>query len=75
MDILINFLAQWGKLPLIVQIVGVLMALHPVASAIVALTPTPRDNNILAKVYKVVEALSLTVGKAKEKSTDANWRP
>jgi len=37
------------------------------ASAITAITPTPKDDAWLAKVYKVIEALGLVVGKAKQK--------
>ena len=38
-----------------------------VASAIAALTPTPKDDNVVGKVYKVVDWLALNVGKAKDK--------
>lgn len=36
------------------------------ASAICALTPTPKDDSIVAKVYKVIEWLALNVGHAKK---------
>ena len=36
------------------------------ASAITALTPTPKDDAWMAKIYKVIEALGLVVGKAKQ---------
>jgi hypothetical protein len=36
------------------------------ASAITALTPTPKDDKIVGKVYKVVEFLGGVVGKAKD---------
>ena len=35
-------------------------------SAICALTPTPKDDAINAKVYKVLEMFALNIGKAKE---------
>ncbi len=35
------------------------------ASAITALTPTPRDDAALAKLYKFIERVALVVGKAK----------
>jgi hypothetical protein len=38
----------------------VLTSLISVASVIVKLTPTPKDDAILAKVMKVVKALALT---------------
>ena len=38
-----------------------------IASIIVAGTRTPSSNTIMGKLYKAVEFLSLTVGKAKEK--------
>lgn len=37
------------------------------ASVFVASTPTPKEGSILAKVYKVIDFLSLNVGKAKDK--------
>jgi hypothetical protein len=36
----------------------VLLAAHGVSLAIVNLTPTPKDDNIHAKVYKVIEKLA-----------------
>lgn len=38
-----------------------------VASAIAALTPTPKDDEWVAKVYKIVDLLALNIGKAKQK--------
>lgn len=35
-------------------------------SAICAVTPTPKDDKIIAKIYKVVEMFALNVGKAKQ---------
>lgn len=37
-----------------------------VASALAALTPTPKDDEWVAKVYKIVDVLALNVGKAKQ---------
>ena len=37
-----------------------------VASAIAALTPTPKDDLWIGKVYKIVDILALNVGKAKQ---------
>tara|TARA_R100001369_G_scaffold88110_1_gene124205 strand:- start:36 stop:224 length:189 start_codon:yes stop_codon:yes gene_type:complete len=37
-----------------------------VTSLIVAGTKTPEPDSILGKIYKVLEFLSLTIGKAKE---------
>ncbi|EMF8795596.1 hypothetical protein V4U36_000667 [Pseudomonas aeruginosa] len=39
-------------------ILAVIVAAHALALAIVNLTPTPRDDEIVGKVYKVVEALA-----------------
>ena len=35
------------------------LAIHAVASIITAMTPTPHDNAIVAKLYKVIETLAL----------------
>lgn len=37
------------------------------ASAFAALTPTPKEGTVLAKVYKIVDFLSVNIGKAKDK--------
>ena len=40
------------------EILAVLAALHGLAIAIVNLTPTPKDDETLAKIYRVVEILA-----------------
>ena len=37
------------------------------ASLICALTPTPKDDAIIRKIYKILDWCALNVGKAKEK--------
>ena len=37
------------------------------ASLIAALTPTPRDDGWVKKIYKVLDWVALNVGKAKDK--------
>lgn len=37
------------------------------ASTIAAVTPTPKDDEIVKKVYKVIDFLALNIGKAKDK--------
>tara|TARA_B100000745_G_C19838194_1_gene277738 strand:+ start:259 stop:438 length:180 start_codon:yes stop_codon:yes gene_type:complete len=37
------------------------------ASLIAATTPTPKDNSIVASIYKVVDFLAINFGKAKDK--------
>jgi hypothetical protein len=37
------------------------------ASAIAAVTPTPKAGTVLAKVYAVIDLLAINVGKAKQK--------
>ena len=53
-----NFHKEW---------VDIALAVHALCSVIVAATPTPKDDAILNKVYKIFEIVSLTVGKAKDK--------
>ena len=51
----------------LLEIVSTLTTLSVVASAVCAVTPTPKDDAFLAKyVYPVIEALALNIGKAKE---------
>ena len=49
------------------ELIAILTGVVTVASAVAALTPTPKDDTIVGKVYKVVDWLALNVGKAKEK--------
>jgi len=37
------------------------------ASAIAAVTPTPQEGSILAKLYRLIDWAALNVGKAKDK--------
>ena len=37
------------------------------ASAIAALTPTPKDDVWIAKIYKIIDLLAINIGKAKDK--------
>ena len=46
---------------------GVVTAIIAAASAIAALTPTPKDDTIIGKAYKVIDWLALNVIKAKDK--------
>lgn len=38
-----------------------------IASAITALTPTPRDDEWVGKIYRMIDMLALNVGYAKDK--------
>lgn len=48
-------------------IVGILTAAVALASAVAAITPTPKDDGIVKKLYKLIDLLAFNVGKAKEK--------
>lgn len=48
-------------------IIAALIAIHAAAVAVVNLTPTPVDNDIVAKVYRVIEwAAGIFTPKAKQ---------
>jgi len=49
------------------QIIGALTAIVTGASALAALTPTPKDDSLIGKIYKVIDFLALNIGKAKDK--------
>ena len=49
------------------DLINISTALVTAASAITALTPTPKDDGWVKKVYTVIEWLALNVGKAKDK--------
>ena len=45
----------WTQAP---EIIAALFAIHAAAVAVVNLTPTPKDDAIVAKYYKVIEFLA-----------------
>jgi hypothetical protein len=49
------------------QYIEVALAIHAAASVIVALTPTPADDKVVSKIYKLIEFLALAVGRAKQR--------
>ena len=49
------------------EYIEVVLAVHFAASAICALTPTKKDDEILGKIYKVLEFVALNIGKAKQR--------
>lgn len=51
---------------LIPQILQTAFAIVALASAIAAMTPTPADDTIVGRIYRVLEWLALNVGRAKD---------
>ena len=47
-------------------LISIITGVVALASAIAALTPTPKDDGWVKKAYKVVDLLALNVGKAKD---------
>ena len=48
-------------------IIQAITAVIAAASAIAALTPTPKDEGIIRKISRFIDLLALNVGKAKDK--------
>lgn len=46
---------------------NVFTAVVALASAVSAVTPTPKEGSFLAKVYKIVDFCAINIGKAKQK--------
>lgn len=59
----------WNQAGLIGQILAVLLVLHPVASAVIAVVDPPKEVDKWYTMFynKVLEPLALHVGKAKTK--------
>ena len=51
----------------IIRIIQVIPWLVMGASFVAALTPTPKDDEWIAKYYKVIDWFALNIGKAKDK--------
>lgn len=49
------------------EIAGILAALHVLALAIVNATPTPKDDELYAKVYRIIEIVAGIVTRAAKK--------
>ena len=49
------------------ELIGILTGIVTVASAIAALTPTPKDDGIVKKIYGLLDMLAINIGKAKDK--------
>ena len=54
------------------QIIGALTSIVTGASALAALTPTPKDDSFIGKLYKVIDFLALNIGKAKQTGKEQN---
>jgi hypothetical protein len=55
-------------------ILAAVLAAHALAVAVVNLTPTPKDNEIVGKVYKVIEFVAgIFTRKAKELPGESKW--
>lgn len=46
---------------------NILTAAVALASAVAAMTPTPKDDLWVAKAYKLLDVIALNIGKAKDK--------
>ena len=51
---------------MIMNIVGMVTSIVCIASIVCAITPTPKDDALIGKLYKAIELLALNIGKAKQ---------
>ncbi len=58
------FFVLWSQAP---QIISALFAIHAAALAIVNLTPTPKDDAVVAKFYRLIEIAAGVVTKMSKK--------
>ena len=49
------------------QYLEVALAIHAACSAICALTPTPKDDKLLRKLYRIIEIGGLVIGRTKQR--------
>ena len=52
---------------MVLNIVAVVTLIITVASIVAAITPTPKDDAWIGKLYKLVDLLALNIGKAKQR--------
>ncbi len=60
-------LQEKNMLDLILNVIQLAPWVISGASLICALTPTPKDDQIIGKIYKLIDWCAINVGKAKEK--------
>ena len=48
-------------------LIAIITGVVTIASLVASLTPTPKDDTIVGKIYKFVDLLALNIGKAKDK--------
>ena len=53
----------------VLNIISVVKGIVCAESIICSLTPTPKDDALIGRLYKIVEIAALNIGKAKEGST------
>ena len=51
---------------MLIMIALIISVIVTVASAIAALTPTPKDDKWIGKLYKIIDVCALNIGKAKD---------
>ena len=52
---------------MLVNLVSIMTLIVTVASIVAASTPTPKDDEWIGKLYKMVDLLAINIGKAKDK--------
>ena len=50
------------------NIIGLITLIVTVSSIVAAITPTPKDDVWIGKIYKLIDLFAFNVGKAKEKA-------
>ena len=53
---------------MLIMIALIISVLVTIASAIAAITPTPKDDKWIGKLYKIIDVCALNIGKAIDKS-------
>ena len=52
---------------MLIMIALIISVIVFIASAIAAVTPTPKDDKWIGKLYKIIDVFALNIGKAKNK--------
>lgn len=51
----------------VIGLFNVMTAIVALASTIAAVTPTPKDDALIAQAYKIIDVLAINIGMAKDK--------
>ena len=70
MDILVAAFLPFPTVPDLPPVLELVFGVVTAASAVTAMTATPKDDRILGKIYRLLDILALNIGRAKDRAEE-----